>query len=110
MIENKIFYKVEMVLPPKKLNDSNQSVVQYWINRNDFSLGYVSCSQIENRKTILHFLKTVNPRKVNNLRFYDYVDHQPKDSSVQMGDLELLFTKGELQELGVIELKNINVN
>lgn len=110
MIENKIFYKIEMVHSSKDLNDSTQCVVQYWINRDDFSLGFVSYSQIENTKTAIHFLKAVNPRKINNIRFYDYVDHQPKDSSVQMGDLELVFTKGELQELGVIELKNIIVH
>ncbi|MEK6782101.1 MAG: DUF6503 family protein [Bacteroidota bacterium] len=109
MIENQIFYKVEITFAQEGGGEDYQDVFQYWINREDFTIGYMAYSFSENDEVSLRFRKAINARKVNDIRFYDYVNYKPKNNSVKMEELELLFTKGELEELSKIELQNIVV-
>jgi hypothetical protein len=109
MIENQIFYKVEITFGEEGGGEDFQDVFQYWINRQDFSIGYMAYSFREDDEASLRFRKAINPRRVNGVQFYDYINYKPKNTSVKMEDLELLFTKGELKELSKIELTNIEV-
>jgi hypothetical protein len=109
MIENKIFYKVEITFEQEGGGEDFQDVFQYWINREDFTIGYMAYSFSENDETSLRFRKAINTRKVNGVQFYDYINYKPKANSVKMEELELLFTKGELEELSKIELLDIEV-
>lgn len=109
MIENQIFYKVEITFAQEGGGEDFQDVFHYWINREDFTIGYMAYSFSENDETSLRFRKAINPRKVNGIHFYDYINYKPKSNSVKMEELELLFTKGELEELSKIELLDIVV-
>lgn len=109
MIENQIFYKVEITFTQEGGGEDFQDVFHYWINREDFSVGYISYSFTENNEASLRFRKAYNPRKVNGIQFYDYINYKPKNNAVKMEELELLFSKGELEELSKIELQNIVV-
>ena len=109
MIENQIFYKVEITFAQDGGGEDFQDVFHYWINREDFSVGYISYSFTENNEASLRFRKAYNPRKVNGIQFYDYINYKPKNNAVKMEELELLFSKGELEELSKIELQNIVV-
>lgn len=109
MIENQIFYKVEITFAQEGGGEDFQDVFHYWINREDFAIGYMAYLFSENDETSLRFRKAINARKVNGIQFYDYINYKPKSNSVKMGELELLFTKGELEELSKIELLDIVV-
>lgn len=109
MIENQIFYKVEIFFAQEGGGEDFQDVFHYWINREDFTIGYMAYSFSENDETSLRFRKAINPIKVNGIHFYDYINYKPKSNSVKMEELELLFTKGELEELSKIELLDIVV-
>lgn len=109
MIENQIFYKVEITFTQEGGGEDFQDVFHYWINREDFTIGYLAYSFNENDETSLRFRKAINPRKVTSIQFYDFINYKPKSNSVKMEELELLFTKGELEELSKIELQNIVV-
>jgi hypothetical protein len=109
MIENQIFYKVEITFAQEGGGEDYQDVFHYWINREDFTIGYIAYSYSENNDTSLRFRKAINARKVNGIVFYDYINYKPKSNSVKMEELELLFTKGELEELSKIELLTIVV-
>ena len=110
MIENQIFYKVEITFGQEGGGEDFQDVFQYWINREDFTIGYMAYSFRENDEASLRFRKAINPTKVKGIQFYDYINYKPKNNSTKMEDLELLFTKGELEELSKIELENIVVH
>ena len=109
MIENQIFYKVEITFEQEGGGEDFQDVFHYWINREDFTIGYMAYSFSENDETSLRFRKAINARKINGIQFYDYINYKPKNNSVKMEELELLFTKGELEELSKIELLDIVV-
>ena len=109
MIENQIFYRVEITFAQEGGGEDFQDVFHYWINRENFTLGYMAYSFSENDEVSLRFRKAINARKVNGIQFYDYINYKPKTNSVKMEELELLFTKGELEELSKIELQNIVV-
>jgi hypothetical protein len=109
MIENQIFYKVEITFAQEGGGEDFQDVFHYWINREDFAIGYMAYSYSENNDISLRFRKAINPRKVNGILFYDYINYKPKSSSVKMEELGLLFTKGELEELSKIELLDVIV-
>ena len=107
MIENEIFYKVEIT----RTNGSKDllEVFRYWINRKDFSIGYLAYVSIDNNDIGIFFCKAINRRKINGIQFYDYLIYKSKDSTMKMEELELLFSKGEMEELNRIEFQNIVV-
>ncbi len=107
MIENEIFYKVEITRT--KGNSDSHEVSQYWINRKDFSIGYLAYSSFRNNDGSLLFCKAINHRKINGIQFHDYLTYKSKDPAIKIEELELLFSKGELEELGKIEFQNIVV-
>lgn len=109
MIENQIFYKVEITFAQDGGGEDFQDVFHYWINREDFTIGYMAYSFSEDDEASIRFRKAYNPRKVNGIQFYDYVNYKPKNNAVKINELELLFSKGELDELSKIELQNIVV-
>jgi hypothetical protein len=109
MIENQIFYKVEVTFNQEGGGEDFQDVFDYWINREDFTIGYIAYSFSEDDEVSLRFRKAINPRKENGIQFYDYINYKPKNNSVKMEELELSFTKGELEELSKIELLAIVV-
>ena len=109
MIENQIFYKVEITFAQAGGGEDFQDVFHYWINREDFTIGYMAYSFTEDDEASIRFRKAYHPRKINGIQFYDYVNYKPKNNSVKLEELELLFSKGELEELSKIELQNIVV-
>ncbi|MBK5278401.1 MAG: hypothetical protein JJE09_06025 [Bacteroidia bacterium] len=109
MIENQIFYKVEITFGEEGGGEDYEDVFHYWINRDDFTIGYMAYSFIEDDEASLRFRKAINPRKVDGIQFYDYINYKPKSNMLKIEELELLFSKGELEELSKIELLNIVV-
>jgi hypothetical protein len=107
MIENEIFYKVEITRT--KGGTDSQEVSRYWINRKDFSIGYAASPSFKENDSTLLFCKAINHRKINDIQFYDYLTYKSKDATIKMEELELLFSKGELEELNKIEFQNIVV-
>jgi len=106
-LEGKNQYVVEVTFTQDGGED-HEDVFIYWINKNEFTIDYMAYSFAENDGEGYRFRKAYNPRTVNGILFFDYINYKPKGEA-QLIDLEELFRKGELEELSKIELLNIQV-
>jgi hypothetical protein len=109
IVDGKGYYKVEISFRQNGGGEDFQDMFNYWISKEDFTIGYLSYSFSENDETSSRLRKAYNPRKVENVLFLDYINYKPKDKKVRFDQLEELFEKGELEELSKIELQNISV-
>jgi hypothetical protein len=107
-VENKDYYVIEITFAQEGGGEDHEDVFLYWINKKDFTIGYMAYSYEEPDGIGLRFRKAYNPRTVNGILFLDYINFKPK-AETQITNLEELFKKGELQELSKIELTNIQV-
>jgi len=107
-LEQKEYYKVKITFKPQGGGEDFEDTFIYWINKKDFTIGYMAYSYEETDGIGLRFRQAYNPRTVNGILFLDYINLKPK-TETQISDLEDLFKKGELEELSKIELVNIQV-
>jgi hypothetical protein len=107
-IDNIGYYVIEITFAQQGGGEDHEDVFMYWINKKDFTIGYLAYSYEEPDGIGLRFRKAYNARTVNGILFLDYINLKPK-SETQITALEDLYKKGELQELSKIELLNIQV-
>ncbi len=108
MIDEKKYNKVKITFQQEGGGEDFEDVFIYWIDKNDFTIGYMAYSYEESDGVGLRFRKAYNPRKVNGILFLDYINYKPK-SKVPITELEELYLSGELEELSKIELLEIQV-
>lgn len=107
-IENREQYVVEITFGQEGGGEDHDDVFMYWINKKEFTIDYMAYSFAENDGEGYRFRKAYNPRRINGILFFDYINYKPK-SGAKLTDLEELFKNGELEELSKIELLNISV-
>jgi hypothetical protein len=108
-VDGKVYYKVEISFQQEGGGEDFQDMYNYWVSKEDFSIGFLSYSFSESDEISSRFRKAYNPRRVENVLFLDYINYKPKDNKVPFDQLEELYGKGELEELSKIELQNISV-
>jgi hypothetical protein len=107
-IDQKEYYKIKITFQQEGGGEDFEDVFIYWIDKKEFTIGYMAYSYEESDGVGLRFREAYNPRKVNGILFLDYINLKPKNK-VQITELEELYLKGELEELSKIELLNIQV-
>jgi hypothetical protein len=56
------------------------------------------------------FRKAINKRKIKGFLFQDYINYKSREKFANLDSLPVLFQQGELNELSLIENKNILLN
>lgn len=107
ILDNKEYFKVEITFQEGGGEDY-QDVFQYWINKNDFRVDFLSYSYAEDTGIGYRFRKAQNARVVNGILFQDYINYKPAGSET-LDQLEDLYKNNALVELSKIELQNISV-
>jgi len=107
-IDSVNYYVVGITFKEQGGGEDYQDEFMYWINKNDFTIGYMAYSYDESDGVGLRFRSAFNARKINGILFLDYINYKPK-GSVPFSSLEELYKSGELEELSKIELKKIQV-
>lgn len=107
-IDSVEYYIIEITFAQEGGGEDHEDVFMYWINKKDFTIGYMAYSYEEADGVGLRFRKAYNPRNVNGILFLDYVNLKPKGKT-EITAMEELYKKSELDELSKIELINIQV-
>jgi hypothetical protein len=107
-LEGKEQYVVEITFGEEGGGEDFEDVFIYWIDKKDFTINYMAYSYEEGKGIGYRFRKAYNPRRVNGILFFDYINYQPTVDT-KLSQLEELYTKGELKELSKIEILNIEV-
>jgi hypothetical protein len=109
ILDGKTYYKIEITFRQDGGGEDFQDLFNYWISKDDFSIGFLSYSFSESDEISSRLRKAYNPRRIGNILFLDYINYKPKNNKVRFDQLEELYEKDELEELSKIELQNITV-
>jgi hypothetical protein len=108
-LEGEKYHKLQITFQAEGGGEDFEDVYHYWIHPTTFTIGYLAYSFQENDETSFRFRKAYNPRQVNGITFLDYINYKPEHPSTSLAEAENLFKEDQLQQLSVIELKNITV-
>lgn len=108
-VKGKPYHKIKITFNQDGGGEDFEDVFVYWINAETHKTEYIAYSYNENHGIGLRFREASNERYVEGIRFVDYVNYKPKDTSVSVLDLDDLFEKNELQTVSKIDLTNITV-
>jgi hypothetical protein len=107
-LEGNAYYKVQINFSAQGGGEDYEDTFIYWFSKKDFTIGYLAYSYNEGKGVDYRFRKAYNPRKVNGILFFDYVNYMPKGNT-KIDLLEAQFKNNELEELSKIELTDITV-
>jgi hypothetical protein len=108
IMDGKSYYKIEITFGQEGGGEDYQDTFNYWIDTSDYTIGFLAYSYNEDDGIGYRLRKAYNPRRLNGILFFDYINYAPKENFT-LKDLEELFKKNELKELSKIENTNIQV-
>ncbi|SEQ88141.1 hypothetical protein SAMN05421824_2595 [Hyunsoonleella jejuensis] len=107
-INGKPYYEIGVTFKKDGGGTDFEDKFVYWINKNDFSLGYLAYSYAVNGGGI-RFREAYNKRIINGITFLDYNNYKPEMLDLDLKDLDKLFQEGKLELLSKIETENVEV-
>jgi hypothetical protein len=109
-INDKMYHSIQVTFNQDGGGEDYEDVFYYWINQDTFKVDYLAYSYAEDDGTGFRFREAYNERYIKGIRFVDYNNYKPNDTSVSLSDLPKLFENGELKLLSKIDLENVTVN
>ncbi len=109
-LNNQSYHKIKITFDEVGGGEDFEDVFVYWINKKTKQIDYLAYSYMEETGVGLRFREAYNERFIDGIRFVDYNNFKPMDSSINLEDLDQSFLENELQLLSKIELKHIKVN
>ncbi|TXE17475.1 deoxyribose-phosphate aldolase [Psychroserpens burtonensis] len=109
LVKNNSYYAVKVTFNQDGGGEDFEDVFMYWVNKETNKVDYLAYSYNESDGKGIRFREAYNERYVNGLRFVDYNNYKPADSSISLISLPQLFEKGKLKMISKIELENIAV-
>jgi len=108
-IKGKEYYKVRVTFQQEGGGDDFEDVFLYWFDVEDYSMDYLAYKYFTG-KGGMRFREAFNQRTVNGVTIQDYRNLQPKvKDSFPFNQIEEAFANGKLEELSLIELKNMGI-
>jgi hypothetical protein len=107
-INEKSYFKIQITFSQEGGGEDFEDTFIYWIDKSDFTIGFLAYSYEEDDGIGYRLRKAYNPRRVNGILFSDYINYAP-EGKVQLEEMEELFKQNKLKELSRIENTNIQV-
>tara|TARA_R110002126_G_scaffold289537_1_gene444649 strand:+ start:16686 stop:17498 length:813 start_codon:yes stop_codon:yes gene_type:complete len=108
-IKSKEYYKIRVTFQQEGGGTDFEDVFLYWFDVEDYSMDYLAYNYFTG-KGGMRFRVAFNQRTINGVRIQDYRNLQPRImDGVNFDQIENAFEKGELEELSLIELKNVKI-
>ena len=108
-IKDQEYYKIKVTFYQQGGGDDFDDTYIYWINMTTFEPDYLGYTFNVNGGGT-RFRVAYNERTINGIRFVDYQNLKPKDSTATIFSADSLYLNGGLELLSKIELKNVSVN
>lgn len=107
-LKGKEYYKIKVTFDQKGGGEDFEDTYLYWINKETFKPDYLAYDFHVDGGGV-RFRKAYNERYIKGIRFVDYENYKPKDSTTTIENIDAKFELGDLELLSKIELKNISV-
>lgn len=109
-IKGKDYHKVQVTFSQEGGGEDFEDVFYYWFDTQDYSMDYIAYSYNEEDGIGMRFRVAYNTRQVNGVTIQDYKNLKPKvKGSFSVNQLDEAFVNGDLVELSLIELENMNI-
>ncbi|MFD1613890.1 DUF6503 family protein [Gelatiniphilus marinus] len=109
-VKGKPYHKIEITFNQEGGGEDFEDIFVYWVNAETYKTEYIAYSYHENHGIGLRFREANNERYVSGIRFVDYTNYKPENStSISALDLDDLFEKNQLQIVSKINLKHIRL-
>ncbi|MGB5821680.1 MAG: DUF6503 family protein [Saonia sp.] len=109
MIKGKEYHKIRVTFQQEGGGDDFEDVFLYWFDVENYSMDYLAYKYFTG-KGGMRFRVAFNQRTINGVLIQDYRNLHPKiKDSVNFEKIEDAFEKGKLEELSLIELKNVKI-
>lgn len=102
------YFVVKVTFNKKNGGDDFEDTYVYWFNKVTFKPDYLAYDYHTDGGGV-RFRKAYNERYVNGIRFVDYENYKPKDTTVTLTNILDYFLDDKLELLSKIELKHIEV-
>ncbi|MHB0756030.1 DUF6503 family protein [Polaribacter sp. M15] len=108
-IHNKEYYKVEITFSEDGGGEDFEDVFIYWIGKDDFLIDYLAYSYHTNGGG-KRFRVLKEQCNINGIRFVDYFNYKPKNTSIELINLDNAFENNQLEKVSEIILQDVKVN
>jgi len=110
VIKGKEYHKIRVTFQQEGGGDDFEDVFLYWFDVENYSMDYLAYKYFTG-KGGMRFRVAFNQRTINGVLIQDYRNLHPKiKDSVNFEKIEDAFEKGKLEELSLIELKNVKID
>ncbi|MBC2840748.1 DUF6503 family protein [Robiginitalea sp. SC105] len=107
-LEGSEYYKIRVTFDQEGGGKDYEDVFLYWFNTETFRPDYLAY-EYHTDGGGQRFRVAYNDREVGGIRFQDYRNYKPA-AKIPLPTIDSLYAAGELEELSVIELTNIEVS
>lgn len=109
VIKGKEYHKIRVTFEQEGGGDDFEDVFLYWFDVKDYSMDYLAYKYFTG-KGGMRFREAYNTRRVNGVLIQDYRNLQPKiKDGIDFDKIEKAFENEQLEELSLIELKNVKI-
>ncbi len=108
VIHGETYWTLKVTFKEEGGGEDFQDEYRYWINQKNHEIDYLAYNYLTDGGGT-RFRHAVNKRKIEGIFFQDYVNYKPFQKFEQLDSLPSLFEQEELQQVSLIENKNIRV-
>ncbi|GAB4243357.1 MAG: hypothetical protein Tsb0034_21200 [Ekhidna sp.] len=110
-IEGKAYHKIKVTFDAEGGGEDYEDVFYYWFDTEDYSMDYLAYSYNEKDGKGIRFRVAYNQREVNGVVIQDYKNLKPKvENSVELEAIDEAYLNGELEQLSLIELEDVDIS
>lgn len=108
-IKGQPYHKVKVTFRQEGGGRDFEDEYIYWFHRDRHTMDYVAYNyQVDGGGA--RFREAYNVRTVGGIRFADYINYEPTDSTLEVATFDHRFTTGGLKELSRIETQQVQVS
>ena len=107
-LKGKEYYKIEVTFSEDGGGEDFEDVFIYWIGKEDFLIDYLAYSYHTNGGG-KRFRALKEACLKNGVRFVDYLNYKPLNSSVSLIDIDIEYESNQLKKVSEIILEDIEV-
>jgi hypothetical protein len=108
VIHGETYWTLKVTFKEEGGGEDFQDEYRYWINQKNHEIDYLAYNYLTDGGGT-RFRRAVNKRKIEGIFFQDYVNYKSFQKFEQLDSLPSLFEQKELEQVSLIENKNIRV-
>lgn len=108
-IKGKSYWSLKISFHEEDGGEDFEDEFRYWIHTESYRIDYLAYNYLTDGGGT-RFREAFNPSEIEGFYFQDYKNFKPPNKFESLDNLPLLFEKGQLEKISLIENKNIRIS